>query len=133
MAHKNFLTNWRVLLLCPVLLLLSSCSGWNPLKQIEVKTIQVDRVIPTQERPRPLKLSKIKWYVVTDRNFKDFKRTYKKENGEFLFYVISVRDYETLALNMEELQGYIGQQKKIIVYYEQSVTPKNVNQKDKNK
>lgn len=127
------MTNWRVLLLCPVLLLLSSCSGWNPLKQIEVKTIQVDRVIPTQERPRPLKLSNIKWYVVTDRNFKDFKRTYKKENGEFLFYVISVRDYETLALNMAELQRYIGQQKQIIVYYEQSVTPKNVNQKDKNK
>ena len=127
------MTNWKVLLLCPVLLLLSSCSGWNPLKQIEVKTIQVDRVIPTQERPRPLKLSNIKWYVVTDRNFKDFKRTYKKENGEFLFYVISVRDYETLALNMAELQRYIGQQKQIIVYYEQSVTPKNVNQKDKNK
>ena len=127
------MTNWKVLLLCPVLLLLSSCSGWNPLKQIEVKTIQVDRVIPTQERPRPLKLSNIKWYVVTDRNFKDFKRKYKKENGEFLFYVISVRDYETLALNMAELQRYIGQQKQIIVYYEQSVTPKNVNQKDKNK
>ena len=124
------MTNWKVLLLCPVLLLLSSCSGWNPLKQIEVKTIQVDRVIPTQERPRPLKLSNIKWYVVTDRNFKDFKRTYKKENGEFLFYVISVRDYETLALNMAELQRYIGQQKKLIVYYEQAVAPKPVSRKE---
>jgi len=127
------LTNWKVLLLCPVLLLLSSCSGWNPLKQIEVKTIQVDRVIPTQERPRPLKLSNIKWYVVTDRNFKDFKRTYKKENGEFLFYVISVRDYETLALNMAELQRYIGQQKKLIVYYEQAVAPKPVSRKEEMK
>jgi hypothetical protein len=124
------LTNWKVLLLCPVLLLLSSCSGWNPLKQIEVKTIQVDRVIPTQERPRPLKLSNIKWYVVTDRNFKDFKTKYQKENGEFLFYVISVRDYETLALNMAELQRYIGQQKQIIVYYEKAVSPKPVPQKD---
>ncbi len=124
------MTNWKVLLLCPVLLLLSSCSGWNPLKQIEVKTIQVDRVIPTQERPRPLKLSNIKWYVVTDRNFKDFKTKYQKENGEFLFYVISVRDYETLALNMAELQRYIGQQKQIIVYYEKAVSPKPVPQKD---
>ena len=124
------MTNWKVLLLCPVLLLLSSCSGWNPLKQIEVKTIQVDRVIPTQERPRPLKLSNIKWYVVTDRNFRDFKKRYKKENGEFLFYVISVRDYETLALNMAELQRYIGQQKEIIVYYEQAVAPKPVSRKE---
>ena len=127
------MTNWRVLLLCPVLLLLSSCSGWNPLKQIEVKTIQVDRVIPTQERPRPLKLSDIKWYVVTDRNFRDFKKKYKKENGEFLFYVISVRDYETLALNMAELQRYIGQQKEIIVYYEQAVAPKPVSRKEEMK
>jgi len=127
------LTNWRVLLLCPVLLLLSSCSGWNPLKQIEVKTIQVDRVIPTQERPRPLKLSDIKWYVVTDRNFGDFKKRYKKENGEFLFYVISVRDYETLALNMAELQRYIGQQKEIIIYYEQAVAPKPVSRKEEMK
>jgi hypothetical protein len=95
-----------------------------------VKTIQVDRVIPTQERPRPLKLSNIKWYVVTDRNFKDFKTKYQKENGEFLFYVISVRDYETLALNMAELQRYIGQQKQIIVYYEKAVSPKPVPQKD---
>lgn len=127
------MTNWKVLLLCPVLLLLSSCSGWNPLKQIEVKTIQVDRVIPTQERPRPLKLSNIKWYVVTDRNFRDFKKRYKKENGEFLFYVISVRDYETLALNMAELQRYIGQQKEIIVYYEQAVAPKPVSRKEEMK
>mgnify|MGYP003118090015 FL=1 len=127
------MTNWRVLLLCPVLLLLSSCSGWNPLKQIEVKTIQVDRVIPTQERPRPLKLSDIKWYVVTDRNFGDFKKRYKKENGEFLFYVISVRDYETLALNMAELQRYIGQQKEIIIYYEQAVAPKPVSRKEEMK
>ncbi len=127
------MTNWKVLLLCPVLLLLSSCSGWNPLKQIEVKTIQVDRVIPTQERPRPLKLSDIKWYVVTDRNFRDFKKRYKKENGEFLFYVISVRDYETLALNMAELQRYIGQQKEIIVYYEQAVAPKPVSRKEEMK
>ena len=127
------MTNWKVLLLCPVLLLLSSCSGWNPLKQIEVKTIQVDRVIPTQERPRPLKLSDIKWYVVTDRTFRDFKKKYKKENGEFLFYVISVRDYETLALNMAELQRYIGQQKEIIVYYEQAVAPKPVSRKEEMK
>jgi len=78
-------------------------------------------------------LSNIKWYVVTDRNFKDFKRTYKKENGEFLFYVISVRDYETLALNMAELQRYIGQQKKLIVYYEQAVAPKPVSRKEEMK
>ena len=48
-------------------LLLSSCSGWNALKRIEVKTVEVDRVIPTQNRPRQLDLNNITWFVVTDQ------------------------------------------------------------------
>jgi hypothetical protein len=34
---------------------------------------------------------------------------------------ISVRDYERLSLNVDELRRYILQQKEIIVYYEDSV------------
>jgi hypothetical protein len=110
-----------LLLLC---LLLSSCSSWPQLKQIEVKTVEVDRVIPTQNRPRALDLNNIQWFVVTDQNFKSFKARYTKQNGAFLFYAISVRDYETLALNMAEIKRYIEQQKQIIIYYEKAVTPK---------
>jgi|TARA_R100000789_G_scaffold60742_1_gene58203 hypothetical protein len=62
--------------------------------------------------------------VVTSENFEEFKNRYEKENGVFLFYVISVRDYETLALNMAEIKRYIEQQKQIIIYYEKAVTPK---------
>ena len=49
--------------------------------------------------------------MVTDRNFGDFKKTFEKENGDLVFYAVSVRDYETLALNMAELKRYIQQQK----------------------
>jgi hypothetical protein len=34
-----------------------------------------------------------------------------------------MRDYENLALNIADLQRYIGQQKEVIVYYEKAVTP----------
>ena len=37
---------------------------------------------------------------------------------------MSVRDYETLALNMAEIKRYIQQQKEIIIYYEKAVEPK---------
>tara|TARA_Y100000310_G_C20392455_1_gene673471 strand:- start:247 stop:393 length:147 start_codon:yes stop_codon:yes gene_type:complete len=47
----------------------------------------------------------------------------------FLFYVLSVRDYETLALNMAEIKRYIEQQKQIIIYYEKAVTPKEEEKK----
>ena len=93
MEHKSYLTVLSALLLS---LLLSSCS-WDKLKRIEIKRVEVDRVIPTQNRPRELDLNNITWFVVTDQNFKEFKQRYTKQNGSFLFYAISVRDYETLA------------------------------------
>ena len=121
MVLNNYL---KVLSLLPLCLVISSCSSWPKLKQIEIKTVQVERVIPTQNRPRPLNMNNIKFYVVTSDNFEDFKKRYEKDNGTFLFYALSVRDYETLAINMAEIKRYIEQQKQIIIYYEKAVAPK---------
>ena len=76
-------------------------------------------------------MSPIKWYVVTEENFEEFKEKFAKENGEFLFYVISIRDYETLALNMAEIKRYMEQQKEIIIYYEEAVKPREKVDKEK--
>jgi len=128
MVLKNYL---KVLSLLPLCLIISSCSSWPKLKQIEIKTVQVERVIPTQNRPRPINMNNIKFYVVTSENFEDFKKRYEKDNGNFLFYALSVRDYETLAINMAEIKRYIQQQKEIIIYYEKAVAPKPKKEKDK--
>ena len=112
------------LILTPLLLLSSGCATWNPLKTIEIKTVEVDRVIPTQNRPRPMKMNDIHFYVVTEQNFEEFKKRFIKENGDLVGYVLSVRDYEGLALNMAELKRYLIQQKEIIVYYEKAVAPR---------
>jgi hypothetical protein len=129
-VQKNYLKVLSALLLS---LLLSSCSGWDALKRIEVKTVEVDRVIPTQNRPRQLDLNNLTWFVVTDQNFAEFKKRYTKQNGSFLFYAISVRDYETLALNMAEIKRYIEQQKQIIIYYEKAVAPQPPQEKSEKK
>ena len=117
---------WKVLSLLLVSLILSSCSSWNPLKTIEVKTVEVQRQIPPQNRPPQIQLNTtMKWWVVTEENFKEFKKKFQAENGDPLVaYVISVKDYETLALNMAEIKRYIEQQKSIIVYYEDAIKPK---------
>ena len=121
MVLKNYLKVSSLLLL---LLLLSSCSTWDKLTRIEVQTIEVQRNIPIQNRPARLELNNIKWFVVTDQNFEEFKEKFIKQNGEFLFFTLSVRDYETLALNMAEIKRYVEQQKSIIVYYEKALSPK---------
>ena len=56
-------------------------------------------------------MNNIYFYVVTEQNFKEFKKRFIKENGDLVGYVLSVRDYETLALNMAELRRYLQQQK----------------------
>ena len=123
---------WKVSSLLLLSLIISSCSSWNPLKTIEVKTVEVERNVPLQNRPRQLDLSDIHWYVVTEENFAEFKKRFLKENGDPLVaYVISVKDYETLAIDMAEIKRYIDQQKQIIIYYEKALSPKEEEVKDK--
>ena len=116
MLHKKFLIFWSLLLLVS----LSSCS-WKPEKEVVVQTKIVKPVIEIKERPKGVKMLPVKFYVVTEKNYEEFKERFKKENGEFVFYAMSVPSYENLALEMAELRRYIEQQKEIIIYYEKAV------------
>ena len=118
-------------LLIPALVLSSGCSSWRSVLPVEVKTVEVERKIPIQNRPSPVRLNNIHFYVVTEQNFEKFKNKFIKENGDLVGYVLSVRDYETLALNMAEIKRYLQQQKEIIIYYEKAVTP-NQKKEEKN-
>ena len=116
MLHKKSLIYWSLLLLVT----LSSCS-WKPEKEVVVQTKIVKPVIEIKERPKGVKMLPVKFYVVTEKNYDEFKERFKKENGEFVFYAMSVPSYENLALDMAELRRYIEQQKEIIIYYEKAV------------
>jgi len=94
-----------------------------------VQTVEVERNIPIQNKPRQLDMNDIHFYVVTEQNFEEFKKRFVKENGDLVGYVLSVRDYETLAINMAEIKRYIEQQKQIIIYYEKAVSPKKEEKK----
>ena len=53
------------------------------------------------------------------------------EKVDLVGYVLSVRDYETLALNIAEIKRYIEQQKEIIIYYEEAVKPRKKEEEEK--
>ena len=114
--HKKSLICWSLLLLVS----LSSCS-WKPEKELVVQTKIVKPVIEIKERPKGVKMLPVKFYVVTEKNYEEFKEKFKKDNGDFVFYAMSVPSYENLALDMAELRRYIEQQKEIIIYYEKAV------------
>ena len=128
MALRNYLTISSLLLLT---LLLSSCGYLRkPEKEIVVQTVEVQKVIPVQPRPKPVDMTDVKFYVVTEENYEEFKEKFMKTNNDFVFYVVSVHDYENLALNMSELFRYIKQQKEIVIYYEEAVKVKPQEKKD---
>ena len=120
MEHRKYL----ILLSLLPLFLLSSCSLLPRQKEIIIQTVEVEKQIPLQLQPKPLQFNSVYWHVITEENFDDFIKKFKKENGEaWVFYAISVRSYESLAFNMAELKRYIEQQKQVIVYYEEAVKP----------
>ena len=128
MGLKNYLTISSLLLLT---LLLSSCGYLRkPEKEIVVQTVEVQKVIPVQPQPKPVDMIDVKFYVVTEENYEEFKEKFMKTNNDFVFYVVSVHDYENLALNMSELFRYIKQQKEIVIYYEEAVKVKPQEKKE---
>lgn len=87
-------------------------------ERVVTKHEYVERKVPKQSRPRGVNIGDVEFHVVNESNFEAFKKEFIKKNGKFVFVAISVNDYETLALNLAELERYIKQQKEIIVYYE---------------
>ena len=119
MGLINYLTVSSLLLLT---LLLSSCGFIRkPEKEIVVKTIEVQKIVPIQPQPKPVDMIDVKFYVVTEENYEEFKEKFMKTNNDYVFYAVSVHDYENLAFNMAELYRYIRQQKEIMIYYEKAV------------
>ena len=53
------------------------------------------------------------------------------EHGELAYVVLSMKDYENLAINIADLRRYIEQQTEIIVYYEEAVKPDTDSATDK--
>ena len=122
MGLINYLTVSSLLLLT---LLLSSCGYLRkPEKEIVVQTVEVQKIIPVQPQPKPVDMIDVKFYVVTEENYEEFKEKFMKTNNDYVFYAVSVHDYENLAFNMAELYRYIRQQKEIMIYYEKAVKVK---------
>jgi hypothetical protein len=112
---------WLIVPAC--LLVLSSCtSSLRPPSQVVVQTEYIERNIPIQQRPSPVRMPNVEWYVVNNDNIDEFLERIKNDVGEVVFIAITPKGYENLSLGIAELRRFILQQKEIIIYYEQQAT-----------
>lgn len=72
--------------------------------------------------PRAIDLKEPVWYVVSDKNLDEFLERVKKEQGQLVFFAMSVPDYELMAYNMQEIKRYIREMKEVVVYYRKVTT-----------
>lgn len=124
--QQNFgVVSWKTLATASVvsLLFLTGCVGRPP--EPEIKTVvKVEKTtVPVVARPKPLSLTDTRVRVVTSDTLEQFISEYKEQYGEVAFVVLSMKDYENLAMNIADLRRYINQQTEIIVYYEEAVKP----------
>ena len=119
----NYGASWKPLLAAmAILLFLTGCSS---LREPEIKVVtQIEKTtVPIVARPKPIDLVDTRVYVVTKDNYESFVKEFTEEHGELAYVVLSMKDYENLAINIADLRRYIEQQTEIIVYYENAVKP----------
>ena len=102
--------------------MLSSCS-LIPTKQIEISAKPIDRQIAQPIMPREIDLKEPYWFVVSDKNIDEFLARVEKEQGQVVFFAMTVPDYELMAYNVQELKRYINELKEVVVYYRKVTTP----------
>lgn len=60
--------------------------------------------------------------MVSEKNVDEFLERVKKEQGQLVFFAMSVPDYELMAYNMQEIKRYIREMKEVVIYYRKVTT-----------
>lgn len=93
-----------------------------PSQEVQIVTKPVEKQIAQPVLPRAIDLKEPNWYVVSDKNLDEFLDRVKKEQGQLVFFAMSVPDYELMAYNMQEIKRYIREMKEVVVYYRKVTT-----------
>ena len=114
-------------------MMVSSCSLVPTKKEVSITTKAIERTIIQPVMPREIDLKEPYWYVVSDKNIEEFLSRVEKDQGQVVFFAMSVPDYELMAYNMQELKRYINELKEVVVYYRKVTVPQKEEIKESNR
>jgi hypothetical protein len=112
----------KIVAILTISMMVSSCSLVPTKKEVEITTKAIERTIIQPVMPREIDLKEPYWYVVSDKNIDEFLSRVEKDQGQVVFFAMSVPDYELMAYNMQELKRYINELKEVVVYYRKVTT-----------
>lgn len=100
--------------------LLSACGSAplvEPVKPVEVRTVQIPRPAPVVPAVDQLQLRDVKWAVITPENIDNI---FASLSGEKVLFAVTSDNYESLALNISDIRAMIQQHQRIIAIYQNS-------------
>jgi len=96
---------------------------------VVTQTEYTERKIPIQERPRPVKMPPVDWYVVSPANAEEFMQKITDDYGEPVYMAITPKGYENLSIGINDLRRFANQQTQVIEYYEQQIAGEETEEK----
>lgn len=106
-------------------IVLSGCSE----KQIEIKTVEDERIKLNLSEPEQLKLKPVTFYVLTDKNKDVIFKQLESQNKDKVLIGLSDDDYQKISENLILIQNYIVHQRAIIKSYKDYYEPTQTSNK----
>lgn len=115
----------RIFLLILCCVWLAACGGRGEGILVTTRPLEID--LAKVADPNGVTMLPVQFKVVNKDNLDSFLAELRTSQGasNLVFFAISTKDYENMALNLADLRRYIEQQQSIIVYYRTLTTKFN--------
>ena len=98
-------------------LLLSGCA--TPVKQIEISSKPIEKPSLTLPAVAKIKMRDIKWKIVNKDNVNQIIAQMEQDGETIVFFTLTDKGYEALALNIADLRKLVQEQQALIAAYDQ--------------
>jgi hypothetical protein len=105
----------KILLILPFILAACSTPAIEPVEQVEVRTVEIQKPAPIVPTVDQLSLKPVNWIIITPDNVDE--QFAKIEKGEIVLFALTTEGYENIALNLSDVRALIEQQNRIIAIY----------------
>jgi hypothetical protein len=98
-------------------LVLAGCA--TPVKQIEISAKPIEKPSLTLPKVAKVKMRDVKWKIVNKDNINQVIADLEKSGDSVVFFTLTDKGYEALALNIADLRKLVQEQQAIIAAYDQ--------------
>ena len=100
---------------------LIGCADQVPPQTVITTNNLNQKIIVIPVRPESVNALPVEWKVLTNTIILDMVNAEDFTSEGIVFYALTVKDYENLALTLADLLRYIEHQNEIILYYENTI------------